>query len=102
MAIGWVEKQCVWCGAGKGETVRCPNDVSMMVMDFIPCVECEAKHKGKVVIAEALAEDEITGRHVVLNREAADKMLIPAHAKYCLVDEESFAALFDNDAPRRN
>ena len=95
--MGWVEKQCVFCGAGKGETVRCPNDVPMMVMDFIPCVQCKALHAGKVVVSEALAEDEITGRHVVLSREAAQKLLIPSHEQYCLVDEESFAALFVGD-----
>ena len=95
MSLGWVEKQCVFCGAGKGETVRCPNDVPMMVMDFEPCLACQGKHEGKVVIAEALAEDELTGKHVVLTREAAEKMLIPSHVHYALVNEESFVALFE-------
>ena len=67
----------------------------MMVMDFTPCVECQAKHEGKVIIAEALAEDEITGRHTVMSRSDAERLLIPSHVQYALVDEKSFVALFD-------
>ena len=95
MALGWVERQCVFCGKGKGESVRCPNDVEMMVMDFMPCLACKALHEGKVVVAEAFYEDEISSRHKILTREEADKMLIPSHVQYALVDKESFSALFD-------
>ena len=94
MTLGWVEKQCVFCGKGKGETVRCPNDVDKMVVDFWPCIECQALHKGKVVVAEALAQDEITGRHVLLTRDEAELLLISTADQYCLIDSASFDALF--------
>lgn len=97
MALGWVEKQCVFCMKGKGEEVRCPNDVKMMVVDFEPCIECQKKHEGKVVVGEALAEDTITGRFHVMTREEANKMLIPDYVQYALIDEESFCALFTGE-----
>lgn len=95
MGLAWTEKQCVFCKKGKGVLVRCPTTKKLMVMDFEPCLACIALHEGKVVVAEALAEDEVTGRHVVLDREAADKLLIPSHVQYAMVDAESYVALFD-------
>ena len=94
MSLGWVKPLCLFCGKVKGDPVRCPNDVDAMVFDFEPCIECQAAHEGKVVVSEALAEDEVTGRHVILTREEAAKLLIETHHQYCLIDSESYNALF--------
>lgn len=97
MTLGWVEKQCVFCGKGKGETVRCPNDVDMLVMDFMPCLACEALHEGQVVVSEAISQEELTGRHRVLTREEAARMLIESEHQYCLLDVASYSVLFAGD-----
>ena len=94
MTMGWVEKQCVFCGEGKGETVRCPNDVKMMVVDFMPCLACEAAHTGKVIVSEAISQAELTGRHMILEPEEAERLLIENRHQYCLIDEVSYQALF--------